>query len=292
MAHQYRSVFIAALWMLGALSSFAAMAVAGRELAADGLHTFQILVMRSSIGLLIVVAIMSRKGWNRALTRYPGVHLARNGAHFAGQFAWFYAVGVIPLSTVFAIELTTPLWTAVLAVLVLGERLNTARVMAVVSGLVGVMVILRPGWSVIHPAALGMLGGAIAYGLTHTLTKRLSERDSSLTILFFMMLMQLPMALVPGLYVWQPVTPGAWPCVLVVGVAGLAAHYCLIRALLLADATVVIPMDFMRLPLIAVVGYLIYGETVDRYLIAGSLLILTGLLVNLHRQRREETRAE
>ena len=272
--------------MGGALLSFATMAVGARELS-GALHTFQILVIRSSIGLLVVSLILMRKGWGQVRTQQLPLHFCRNSAHFCGQFAWFYALGFIPMSAVFAIELTTPLWTALLAVILLGERMTVSRASAIGAGIAGVLVILRPGASAIHPAALGMLGGAMAYGLTHTLTKKLAAGNSSLAILFYMMSMQLLIALVPASYYW--VTPRAqqWPLLLLIGIAGLSAHYCLIRALLLADATVVIPMDFLRLPLIALVGYLLYRETVDVHLVAGSLLILAGLMANLFRERRK-----
>lgn len=273
------------LWMLGAVLCFTAMAVAVRELSGQ-LHTFQILAIRNAIGLAVIALLVTRRGWHRVRTTQWPLHGLRSGAHLAGQFAWFYAIGLIPLSTVFAIELTTPLWTAVLALLVLGERLTPGRLVAIVAGIVGVLIILRPGIVSVHPAALIMLAGAVGYGVTHTVTKQLSRTDSSLAILFYMMLMQTLLVSMPAAYSWTCPEAAHWPWLLLVAGSGLAAHYCLIRALLLADAMVVIPMDFLRLPLIGAVGLWLYGETIDPFLLLGSALILGGLLLNLALERR------
>ena len=280
-------IVFSAAWMSGTLLSFAVMAIAARELSTD-FGTFQILAIRSIIGLMIISALLSRAGWQQLSLQNGRVHLARNVAHFCGQFGWFYAIAFIPLTAVFAIEFTVPLWTAIFAAMLLAERVSAARVLAIVLGIAGVMVILRPGLAVMHPAALAMLGGAVAYGLSHTLTKKLAGRDTSLCILFYMTLIQLPLGLLPASLDWVTPTAAHWPWLIVVGVTGLTAHYSMVRALSLADATVVIPMDFLRLPLIALVGYALYGERVEGFLAVGAALIVAGNLVNLVSERKKQ----
>ena len=279
--------------MLGTLLSFSVMAIAARQLSAD-FSTLQILAIRSAIGLLVVSMMLTRAGWQQVRTRQPGTHLLRNLAHYLGQFGWFYAIGFIPLAAVFAIEFTVPLWTLLFAAALLGERISLPRIIAVLLGIGGVLVILRPGAEVLHTAAVVMLGGAFAYGLSHTLTKRLAPANTPLCILFYMMAIQLPLGLVPAVFDW--VTPGVthWPWFLLVGLTGLSAHYCMVRALMLADASVVIPMDLLRLPLIALVGFVAYGETVDFYLAVGAGLILLGNALNLlwDRQKTMDMRIE
>lgn len=279
-------VVLAATWMVGALLSFSAMAVAVRELSAC-FGTFELLAIRSFIGLLVISAILTRAGWAQVSFRSVGIHLARNFVHFCGQFGWFYAIAFIPLAAVFAIEFTVPLWTVAFAALLLGERISAGRGLAVVLGIAGVLLILRPGWSVVHPAALVMLAGAFAFGLSHTLTKKLAGRDTPLCILFYMMLIQFPLGLGPALFNW--VTPAGehWPWLIVVGITGLSAHYCMVRALSLADASVVVPLDFLRLPLIALIGYTLYSERVDQFLVLGTSLILAGNFINLRRERKK-----
>jgi drug/metabolite transporter (DMT)-like permease len=276
----FTPVIRAALWMSGALVSFMAMAIAGRQLSAE-LTTFQILFFRSFVGLVVVLALLQRSGWARIKTRVFGTHLLRNIAHFGGQYGWFYGIASIPLTEVFAIEFTVPIWTAIMATVFLGERMNRLRILAVALGFVGILVILRPGMAVVSVPALAVLGGALCYAISHVFTKRLSGTERPLTILFYMTVIQLPLGLVPALPHWVWPSTALWPGVGIVGVTALSAHYCLTRAFQLADATVVIPMDFLRLPLIAVVGFLFYGETVKIWVFVGALIVFAATWLNL-----------
>src|SRR5210317_1568380 len=253
---------IAAIWMSGTLVSFMAMAIGGRELSAQ-LSTFQILFFRSIIGLLIVGFLLWHGNWRQILTKHLRIHILRNISHFGGQFGWFYGIAFIPLAVVFALEFTVPVWTAVLATILLREQITGARVTAIIFGVAGVILILRPGLAVISPASLAVLGSAFCYALSHTLTRRLALVDTPLTILFYMTVMQLPLGFVTSIFDWMTPSLAMLPWIMVVGVAALSGHYCMARALSLADAIVVVPMDFLRLPLIAAVGFLFYGESVD-----------------------------
>jgi drug/metabolite transporter (DMT)-like permease len=270
----------AALWMCGALVSFMAMAIAGRQLSVE-LTTFQILFFRSFVGLVVVLALLQRSGWTQVKTRVFGTHLLRNVAHFGGQYGWFYGIAFIPLTEVFAIEFTIPIWTAILATIFLGERMNGLRALAVALGFAGILVILRPGMAVVSAPALAVLGGALCYAISHVFTKRLSGTETPLTILFYMTVIQLPLALVPSLPHWVWPSAALWPWVGVVAVTALSAHYCLTRAFQLADATVVIPMDFLRLPLIAVVGFIFYGEALNIWVFVGALIVFAATWLNL-----------
>jgi drug/metabolite transporter (DMT)-like permease len=271
-----------ALWMVGALVSFSVMAVSVRELL-QTMGSFEILFIRSFMSLAILLFLLpGRLGALR--TRHFGLHLLRNVFHFGGQYAWVYAISILPLATVFAIEFTMPVWAAVLAMIFLGERLNQGRIVMLALGVVGVLVMLRPGLAVIQPAALVMLVGAFAYASTMVATKRLSGHDSAFAILFYMAVIQLPLALVPALPQW--VWPGLrdLPWVLALGVVGLSAHYCMTRAFRLADAMVVVPIDFLRLPLIAVVGALLYGERLDLVIMVGAAVIFAGTFYSIRRE--------
>lgn len=282
----HHSVVIAALWMVGSLLSFSAMAVAVRELSAH-FGTFQLLAIRSAIGLLVISLLLTRSGWEQVSLSNFKLHLARNLSHFCGQFGWFLAIAFIPLATLFAIEFTVPLWTMIFAAVLLREKISSERQLAVALGISGVLVILRPAWSVLHPAALVMLAGAIAYGLSHALTKKLAVRDTPLCILFYMMSMQLLIGLGPAMLGWASPEPIHWPWLIVIGITGLSAHYCIVRALSLADASLVVPLDFARLPFIALVGYLFYGERLDAFFVFGAGLILAGNFINLYRERKK-----
>lgn len=275
----------AALWMVGAMVSFTLMAIAGRELSTQ-YGTFEILFFRSLIGLIILIAIMSRYGFHHIRPRRFGLHATRNIVHLFGQAGWFYGLGFIPLASVFAIEFTTPIWTAIAAMLLLDEKLTKPRALAIALGFAGILLILRPGIEIIEPAAFAVLGAAICYALTHIFTKKLIPDNSILTIIFYMSIIQLPLAM--GLAAFDWVTPdwASMPYFFIVGVTALTAHLSLTKALQMADATVVIPMDFMRLPLIALVGYLLYNEVIEPWLFAGAGLILGGIYLNLVGEKR------
>lgn len=274
--------------MGGAVLSFSFMAIAVRELLRT-LGTFEILFLRSLVSLILLLAVLPYFGLRALRTQRFGLHVVRNLFHFGGQYAWVYAIGMLPLATVFAIEFTMPVWTAVLAVPLLGERLNRGRVVMLALGLAGILIILKPGFAQVPPAALVMLAGAFAYASTMIATKRLVGSDSAFAVLFYMSVIQAPLGLILALPGW--VTPGLaeLPWVIAVGATGLSAHYCLTRAFRIADATLVVPIDFLRLPLIAVVGMLFYGEPLEFSILLGAAVIFAGTYYSIRRESRIAT---
>lgn len=277
----------AALWMLGALASFSAMAVSIRELSGE-MGLFQILFWRSLVGLAAVVAVAwgFGRGWASVRSGQPKLQVARNIVHFGGQWSWAAGIALLPFAVVFALEFMTPIFAAILAVAFLGERLNRGRAAMIGLGFAGTLVVLRPGAEVFTLAALFPLAAAICYAATHTLTKRLTLTDAPLVVLFWMSLVQLPLGLLPALLDWVPLAWADVPAILALGLSGLGAHYCLTSALRLADATVVVPLDFLRLPLIAVVGLLLYGEPLDPFVLLGGGLVAVGIWLGLAAERR------
>jgi drug/metabolite transporter (DMT)-like permease len=274
-----------ALWMVGTVLSFAAMAVAVRELQRH-MGLFQILFLRSVVMLLIVAAMVPRAGTVALRTQRPGTHVSRNLLHFAGQYCWVYSIGALTLATVFAIEFTMPVWVALLAAAFLGERLRAHRLVQLACGLAGVLIILRPGAGTFHPAALVMIAGSFCYAGTMVFTKRLSATDTPLTVLFWMSMVQTPIALVAALPRWVAPTAADLPWTIAIGVASYTAHYCMTRSMQLVDATVAVPIDFIRLPLIAVIGALYYAEPFDPLVIAGAAVIFAGTYYSLAVDRR------
>jgi drug/metabolite transporter (DMT)-like permease len=271
--------------MSGTLVSFMAMAIGGRELSVQ-LSTFQILFFRSVIGFLVVCFFLGCSNWRQIFTKQLRVHVLRNISHFGGQFGWFYGIAFIPLAEVFALEFTVPVWTAVLATMLLREQITRARVAAIILGVLGVFLILRPGLAVISSASLAVLGSAFCYALSHTLTRRLALVDTPLTILFYMTAIQLPLGFVTSIFDWTTPSLAMLPWIMVVGVAALSGHYCMTRALAIADAIVVVPMDFLRLPLIAAVGFLFYGESLDWFVLAGGVVMFTGNFLNIQAETK------
>ncbi|KPK18374.1 MAG: hypothetical protein AMJ67_10535 [Betaproteobacteria bacterium SG8_41] len=276
----------AALWMGCALLSFALMAISVRELH-HAMGSFEILFLRSIVSLLIMLAILPRYGGRALITQRFGLHVVRNLLHFAGQYAWVFAIGALPLATVFAIEFTMPVWTAVLASFILGERLNRGRLVMLAMGLAGIIIILKPGFQQVPPAALVMLAGSFAYASTMIATKRLAGHETVFAVLFYMAAIQVPLGFVFALPGW--ITPGLaeLPWIIAVGATGLSAHMCLTRAFRIADATLVVPFDFMRLPLIAVVGMLFYNEPPELAVFVGAGVIFAGTYYSIRRESRQ-----
>jgi drug/metabolite transporter (DMT)-like permease len=284
----------AATWMAGWLVTTLAMTIAGRELATV-LPVFVVMIMRSGIALLLLSPVVFL--WYRGdpvRTRRIPLHLARNLIHYAGQYCWFLALALIPIAQVIAIEFTMPLWTALLAAAFLGERLSASRIAAVVLGLIGIVVIMGPGVASFSAGQAAALAAAMLLGSAIIITKALTRSDSALTIIFYMFLIQTVIGLPLAISVWAWPPQALWPWVVVVGVAGSLSHFCLAKAISLADATVVVPMDFLRVPLSALAGWVLYGEGVTVWLALGSTLILAGNAVNLWRaaatQRGNATR--
>ena len=280
------------LWMCGALLSFCVMGVSVRELAAN-LSIFELVAVRSTFGLLIVCTIvLFSPVLRRAIVpRRIGLHLLRNSAHYTGQYMWALSLTLLPLATVFALEFTMPAWTMLLATLTLGERMTRSRFAAVVLGLAGVLIILRPGVASFQPEALLVLAAAFAYAVSMINTKQLTATESSFAIIFWMNVMQLPMSLAgSSLDFPLRLTEADILPVLGVGISGLSSHYCLSNAFRAGDASMVVPLDFMRIPLIACVGWWFYGERLDVFVFAGALTIIAGVVWNLRAETRPSLR--
>lgn len=279
------------LWMVGALLSFSVMAVSIRELSRAGLSIFEILAIRSGVALFVLLALLALRKDLRvhALPRRMGLNLFRNTVHYASQYSWALSLTMLPLATVFALEFTMPAWTAVLAVWFLHERMTPSRLGVVILGLIGVLVILRPGIASFNPAAILVLLAAFGYAITMITTKQLTKTETTFGIVFWMAVIQLPLSLIgsdPTVFLrFEPrhILPAIG-----VGMAGLTSHYCLSNAFRFGDATLVVPLDFMRIPLIAVVGWAFYGERLDVFVLLGAMIIVSGVLWNL---RSEVARA-
>lgn len=274
--------------MTGALLSFCAMAVSVRVLAGT-LSVMEILALRAGLGLAVMATLAATRADLRATinSQHLPLHLFRNAVHVGSSFLWAMSLLLIPLAMTFALEFTTPAWTLLIAAPVLGERFTASRVGAVVFGLLGVLVILRPGLAAFQPGALLALMAAFGFAITLVATKKLTRTDSPFAIIFWMMLIQLPLAMIASdpLFVTR-LNQAQLPAVIAIGVSGLASHYCLTRAFRVGDAGVVVPLDFMRIPLIAVIGWWLYGEPLDVYVFVGAGLIVTGILWNLRSEAR------
>jgi drug/metabolite transporter (DMT)-like permease len=287
--------------MTGALFSFIVSALAIRALGKH-LNVFEILTIRSGLGLAGLLALIAAKPSLRSelALRHMGLHFARNTTHFVGQYLWALAVTLLPFATVFALEFTTPAWVALLAMLFLHEKMSASRAGSVLLGFLGVVVIVRPGLASFQPMTLLVLFAALMFATSLIVTKKLTAHVSTFAVIFWMNAIQLPIALAwptivattggPELFVLRLGADAIVPTI-ALGVVGLTSHYCLTNAFRSGDATVVVPLDFLRIPLIALVGWMFYGEVLDVFVFAGAALIICGVLWNLYAETRRSVAA-
>lgn len=279
----------AAVWMTGSIFSFTAMAIAARSIS-DVHDTFEIMMWRSVVGLCLVLTVGGLLGRLVEIRRERlGQHLVRNVIHFTGQNLWFWALTMIPLAQVFALEFTSPIWVILLSPLVLGERLTRPRILAAVMGFIGILFVARPDFGTLDPGVLAAAASAICFAATNLLTKRLTRGESIVSILFWLTVMQGIFGLATAGHdgVIHMPTAATLPWLLLIGFCGVLAHLCLTTALSLAPASYVVPIDFARLPVIAAVGMLFYAEPLDPYVLFGAAIIFLGNWANIRAETRK-----
>ena len=289
----------AVMFMMLALVSFTLVAIAGRA-AAKGVTTVELMLIRSVLGAIIIVVIATATGARLAdfKSERLGLHAGRSLVHFGAQFSWLYALTLIPLAELFALEFTAPLWVALLAPIVLRERLTIWRGLAALLGFVGAMIVVQPGLLAgtvgfrFSEGSLYAIASAVGFAISMVATKFLTRTETVLRILFYMHAFQAVIAaiLLRGRIPMPDAVTMMW--VVAVTLAGLTAHYGLAKAFSKADAIIVAPLDFFRLPLIALVGAVLYGEGLAPTLLVGAAFVVIGNLVNLYGERRTATRSK
>lgn len=273
----------AALWMFGAVASLTTMAVSGREMAVE-LDTFEIMMYRSIIGVIIVLVLGGFMGTLNTITRQCfGLHLIRNVCHFIGQNLWFYALALIPLAQVFALEFSTPIWVALMAPFFLGEKLSKIRIVTIIVGFCGILIVAQPGSITIGPGVISAALCAIGFAGAFISTKLLARTESVTAIMFWLATMQLVFGIVCSAYDGDVAIPSASmiPLIVLLGVTGFLAHYCLTSALKIAPILFVSPLDFLRLPLIAIIGAIFYNESINVWLVVGAVIIFSANFLNI-----------
>ena len=283
MFNSFSTTIQAAIWMTGTIVSFSAMAVSGREISFE-LDTFEIMMYRSIIGLIIVLLLAKLFKTHREIsTQNLSLHFYRNLSHFTGQNLWFYALTLIPFAQLFAFEFSVPLWVMLAAPFLLGERLTNIRIISILVGFIGILMVTRPWLAGLAPGIIPAALCAIGFACSVIFTKQLTQKVSITCILFWLTSMQLLMAIICAGYDGDISLPSSsnfiW--IIIIGIGGLLAHFCITKALQLAPATVVTPIDFCRLPVIAAIGYVFYNEALDIFIIGGAIIIFIANYINI-----------
>ena len=259
-------------WMICAGMCWTVMTILVRELSAD-YSAFQLLFARNVVAVAILMPSAFHTGIGALKTSRIGLHCLRAVFACFGVLGLFYGVSHLPLPDVTAISFTQPLFAVIFAALILKEAVGPARWRAVFLGLLGLLIIVRPGFNVIGIATLAVLGSAICYACTNVCVKKLMTTDTPQQSVIYFNVIMLPISLVPALIFW--VSPD-WMDVLRmvgIGLCGTLSVYAFARALSLADASAMLPFDFLRLPMAATAAFLLFGEIGDIYTWVGSLVI-------------------
>ncbi len=273
-------------WMMGTLASFTFMAIAARELG-EAYTPEQLVLTRSLIGLILIsVLLVYFKQFYLVHSSHMRIHIGRNLINFIGQYSWFVGISLLPLANVFALEFTVPLWTLLIACWFLNEKFTKTKVNSLLLGFAGVLIIVRPGGDIFEPASFIVILAAICFSTAYVCTKYLARTESPLVIIFLMCLIQLPIGLVLSYQDWQMPKNIEWLYLFIIGLTGLTAHFCIAKAMTYGEAGIVVSLDFLRLPIIAVVGMWLYKESLDWWVLIGGILMLTGNIINLNAQRK------
>jgi len=281
----------AGLWMLGAVFALIMMAVAGREVSHE-FDTFEIMMYRSFVGIFIVLLVGGFAGSLSSISKKRfGLHSLRNICHFTGQNLWFYALTVIPLAQLFALEFSTPIWVAIMTPFFLGERLTTTRIFTILLGFFGIIIVAQPGTMTIGLGLISAALCAIFFAGAFISTKLLARKESVTSILFWLTFMQFIFGVACVFYDGEVTLPSfhSLPLLIVIGCSGLLAHYCITSAFKLASILFVSPIDFLRLPLIAIIGAIFYHEAINSWVIIGAIIVFGSNFLSIWLESRNKT---
>lgn len=281
--------FISILWMFGFILNITIMALCIRELS-HKYSSFEIQNFRNIFSILILVFIFLVKKNTKLKSYQLKNNFIRNIFHFIGQSCWTWGLTVLPLALVFSLEFTMPIWASIIALLFLKEKINLNKILFLVLGLIGTFTILLPDSNNINFYNIIVLLSAISYAFAHNFTKKLTETDSILSILFFMSVIQLPLSFIGSLTIGKLnfLTLEDLPLIIVLTATSLLAHLSLSSALKKSDASIILPIDYIRLPLIALVGWYYYDEVMTYNIIIGSSLIIIGTILFLRKDFKEK----
>jgi drug/metabolite transporter (DMT)-like permease len=273
----------AALLMLGSTLAFGLMAIAIRY-ATRYVPTQEVAFFRNAFGLLALLPMLIRPGSAPLKTQQLPRYFLRSAIGLASMLCAFWAIGHLPISQAISLSYSTPLFVTIAAVLWLGETVRMRRWAAVIVGFIGVLIIVRPGSTSFTPGTLVAVGAAVLSSLVAIQIKQLTRVDSADTVVFYTYVFWVPLSLVPALFVWVWPTGLAWVWLVATGVLGTLGQLLWTRALRLGEVSALTPISFMQLPLVSLLGWLLFNETLDRWTVIGAGIILGANAYIAHRE--------
>ena len=273
--------------MLMATVFLACMHSIVRYLTAD-LHPFVVVFFRNLFGLLVILPVVARAGIGVLRTDHPKLHLIRVSVGMLAMLSWFYALSKVPITNATALSFSSTIFATLAAWLILGERMRIRRWLAILTGLIGVLVVLRPGLDGFNAYALLVIGSTMAWGASVTIVKKLSRTESTISIITWMSIGLSLLTLGPALLFWEWPGPQQLLWLLLVGMLASAGHFCMTNALRLTDTAVVMSVDFMRLIWTSIIGYIFFADLLDRWTLIGALIIFTSAWYIIFRESRQQ----
>jgi drug/metabolite transporter (DMT)-like permease len=273
-----------ALWMVAAASGFACNAALIKWLTASGVEPLQTVFVRALVGLVVILPFIWPDGVAAMRTRHPGIHILRGLFGAGAMLGGYIAISLLPLAEMTALTFTQPLFTLLLAVVLLGERVRWRRWSATAIGFLGVLIMVRPGAETFQPAALMALGSAFGIAAAVVLVKRLPSGERHSTMLFYFGIVATLVTAGPALAVWQPLT---WPqlaLMILVGLVGMGSQATIIRAYRAGQAAYVAPFDYSKLILATFLGFFIFDELPSVWTAMGAAVIVASTLYISHRE--------
>jgi drug/metabolite transporter (DMT)-like permease len=259
-------------FMLIAVTVWSAMMILVKALSAE-YTSFQILFIRTLFGLAILTPILWRNGFSTLKTRRLPLHMSRAVFAYFGMLGLFIGLGSIPIAEVVSLSFTQPIFIFLLAAILLGEKLNARRVIAILGGFAGVLILLRPGFTEVGFGAAVVLGGAIAYAFSNVCIKKLMTTENVTSTTVWVNILMCPLAGIPAAFYWVTPTLPDLALLAGVGLTGTAGIWFISRAYATAEMSAVVPFDFLRLPIVAAAGWIWFGEITDIWTIAGAAVI-------------------
>lgn len=256
-----------------ACAVFAAMHAMVRYVS-GGLHPFEIAFFRSLFGLAAVLPLAWRVGMSVLAARNPRLLALRGLLGGISLLTWFYGLSVVPIAVATVLSFTSVMFSSIGASLILKERMRVRRWTAVALGFTGVLIIMRPGFSAIDAGALIILFAAMLWGANTVLVKHVSRTDETVTIVMWSAVWLTVATALPAWSVWQTPTWSQLGWLALIGAMGTAGTYAWTLALKMADASLIVPVDFSRLVWAGVIGFVAFGEVPDRYMWIGGALII------------------
>jgi drug/metabolite transporter (DMT)-like permease len=286
----------ASLFMLGACSMFAFNSIFVKLAADTGLHPFQIAFFRNFFALLIILPmVLATSGIGVLRPNRPGMLALRGVLNGSSMMCWFYAVPLMAITDLTAIGFTGPIWATLLAALILGEKMRLRRWTAIFVGILGALIVVRPGFQEVNSAVYLVLFSSATWGATLIVIRRLTSVEHINTILVYQAIMMAAIAFVPMLFVWQTPTWEGWAWMGGLGVLAMGAHSLHVRAFSMQEVSALQPLDFARFPISAVGAFLLLGEILSPWTALGAFIVFAAGMYISHREaqvhRRERAAA-